>query len=262
MTPPPQEREQGLGGPQLDQWPCTAATEGSSARERHRPLEHHCAARPTPASAPCITPPRAPPPHTHQHSPVACARMPCWAWEQGGEASPRPASTPASSPSRPHTLSLPPPPTFSTPQGVPSRRGVRRRLQLLWSPGSVWQERASHTSWQGHGQPVRGQGSAHLRPQSKFLQRGPRGNSPGVLGRGHSAPPPLPAEVVVVVGLVFAARQDQWDPASKTNRGAFAQAFGDFEEMRLALASLPRSQVYTLCVMSWRQLSHSPEAPG
>jgi hypothetical protein len=33
-TPPPQEREQGLWGPQLDQCPCTAATGLSSARER------------------------------------------------------------------------------------------------------------------------------------------------------------------------------------------------------------------------------------
>lgn len=33
-TPPPQEREQGLGGPQLDQCPCTTPTGVSSARER------------------------------------------------------------------------------------------------------------------------------------------------------------------------------------------------------------------------------------
>lgn len=44
-TPPPQEREQGLWGPQLDQCPCTAAMGVSSTRERQRPLEHHCKAR-------------------------------------------------------------------------------------------------------------------------------------------------------------------------------------------------------------------------
>jgi hypothetical protein len=42
ITPPPQDREQGLWGPQLDQCPCTAATGASSARERQRALEHHC----------------------------------------------------------------------------------------------------------------------------------------------------------------------------------------------------------------------------
>lgn len=41
-TPPPQEREQGLGVLQADQCPCTASTGGSSARARQRPLEHHC----------------------------------------------------------------------------------------------------------------------------------------------------------------------------------------------------------------------------
>lgn len=33
-TPPPQEREQGLGGPQPDQCPCTAPMGISSASER------------------------------------------------------------------------------------------------------------------------------------------------------------------------------------------------------------------------------------
>ena len=36
--------------------------------------------------------------------------------------------------------------TFPTPHSVPSRRGISRRLQLLGSRGSVWQERAWHMS--------------------------------------------------------------------------------------------------------------------
>lgn len=36
--------------------------------------------------------------------------------------------------------------TFCMPHSVPSRRGTRRRLQLLWSRGSVWQDRAWHMS--------------------------------------------------------------------------------------------------------------------
>lgn len=57
-----------------------------------------------------------------------------------------------------HTLKHPfgPALTFCMPHSVPSRRGTRRRLQLLWSRGSVWQDRAWHMSYEGRQAPGAG----------------------------------------------------------------------------------------------------------